>query len=89
MCAVGDRSTQVRPRGDKNSFGLVLHHLSKHAGVDVIEIAEDAYMFRRPCMRSDQRGVSLQGRFIIFNAGAAALVEIGDINVVLFFCMRP
>ena len=58
------------------------HHLGEHAGIDVVEVAEDIYVLWRAGMRSDQSRVVLQRRFIIGDADVAAIVEFRDIDVV-------
>ena len=67
------------------SDSFVLHDLSEHAGVNVIEIAGDVHMPWCPRMRSNQRGVLLQRSLIILNADAASLIEFRDIGLVLVF----
>ena len=58
------------------------HHLGEHAGIDVVEVAEDIYVLWRAGMRSDQSRVVLQRRFIIGDADVASIVELRDIDVV-------
>lgn len=60
----------------------VSHHFGEHAGIDVVEVAEDVYVPWHAVVGSDQHRIVLQRGFIIADADAASLVQMRDIDVV-------
>ena len=69
--------------GRFNGVGDILDDFGQRACVDVEEIAEDVDVFWRASMRTDQRSVALQRSFVVVDANAATLVEIGNVGIVL------